>query len=163
MKNLLTTLYIALLAAFSMEALGQDSLSSSSTSFEGFKPGIFDKLETQVGIWMPEEGRTIIDNKHAKTGSQCLQITGGAKSSATLQIAEDADSSGVLSFWAERWTSRSPFSFRIEKSSGETWEELYNGDAQVKVGRSFLNFVKIPLGDNRIQKLRFTVTSPPNT
>ena len=163
MKNLLTTLYIALLAAFSMEALGQDSISSSSTSFEGFKPGVFDKLQTPVGTWMPEEGRTIIDNKHAKTGSQCLQITGGAKSSVILQIAEDTDSSGVLSFWAERWTSRSPFSFRIEKSSGDAWEELYNGDARVKVGRSFLNFVKIPLGGNRIQKLRFTVTSPPNT
>ena len=108
-------------------------------------------------------GKAIVDNNHAKTGKHCLQLTGGQKTSVTLKIADGMDTSGTLSFWAERWTVRKPFSFRIEKNSGEGWTEIYNGDAKVRVGRSFLNHVKIPLNKRGIRQLRFTCTSPPNT
>lgn len=134
-----------------------------SIGFEEAKSGPFDKLETEIGTWTPEVGRTIVDKKHAKTGKHCLQLTGGKKTSVILQIADDFDTSGVLSFWAERWTVRKPFSFRIDKQTADGWQEIYNGDARVRVGRAFLNHVKIPLGDDGIQKLRFTCTSPPNT
>ncbi len=135
----------------------------SKVSFEKARPGPFEKLETTVGTWTPETGRTIVDSKHAKTGKHCLQLTGGKKTSVILRIGNQVDTSGLLSFWAERWTSRKPFFFRIEKHSGKDWKEIYNGDSKVRVGRSFLNHVKIPLADEGIEQLRFTVTSPPNT
>ncbi len=134
-----------------------------SVSFEQLKPGVFDKLDTKLGVWMPESGRSVVDPRHAKTGKNCLHLTGGDRTSVTLKVAEGVDTSGQLSFWAERWTSRSPFSFRIEKNSGDGWQEIYNGDAKVRTGRAFLNHVKIPLADAQIKQLRFSVTSPPGT
>ncbi|MEM7010669.1 MAG: sulfatase-like hydrolase/transferase [Verrucomicrobiota bacterium] len=135
----------------------------STESFENAKPGEFENLATTHGVWTPESGRTIVDDAHAKTGKHCLQLTGGEKTSAILQLRDDVDTSGVLTFWAERWTRRSPFSFRIEKLAGGKWTEIFNGDKTVIVGRSFLNHVRVPLGDDAIEQLRFTVTSPPNT
>ena len=140
-----------------------DSNDAKSVGLEQASPGPFEKLETEIGIWTPEVGRTIVDNMHAKTGKQCLQLTGGEKTSATLKIAEGVDTSGILSFWAERWTMRKPFSFRIDKEAGDGWQEIFNGDAKVRVGRAFLNHIKVPLGDASIKQLRFSCTSPPNT
>lgn len=137
--------------------------SSAKASFEEAKPRPFDRLKTAIGTWTPDVGRTIVDDKHAKTGKHCLQLTGGDKTSVTLQIAEEVDTSGSLSFWAERWTRRTPFSFRVEKNCGEGWKEIFNGDREVRVGRAFLSHVKVPLGDDTIKQLRFTVSSPSNT
>ena len=140
-----------------------DEFNLATTSFEKAPAGDFDKLETTIGTWTPVVGRTIIDDKHAKTGKQCLQLTGGQKTSVTLEISTEVETTGELTFWAERWTSRKPFSFRIEKQTSKGWQEIYNGDAKVRVGRPFLSHVKIPLFDEGIEALRFTCSSPPNT
>ena len=108
-------------------------------------------------------GEQLLTNKHAKTGKHCLQLTGGKRTSVTLDLADGMNTSGQLTFWAERWTRRDPFSFRVEKNSGAGWKEIYNGDREVRVGRSFLSNVSVPLGDRGITQLRFSVTSPPNT
>jgi arylsulfatase A-like enzyme len=136
---------------------------SPNVGFEQSKTGAFKKLETALGVWSPEVGRTIVDDQHAKNGTRCLQITGGEQTRVILHLAETADTSGMLTFWAERWTRREPFSFRIEKSDGDGWKEIFNGDDSVRVGRSFLNHVKVPLENAGIKQLRFTVTSPPRT
>lgn len=142
---------------------GSNSTASRIYGFEDAPAGEFEALESALGIWRPEAGRSIIDDKHAKSGKQCLQLTGDEKTSVVLQLTDEVDTSGVLTFWAERWTRRSPFSFRIEKQADVEWTEIFNGDVSVKVGRSFLNHVRVPLGDDAIKELRFTVTSPPNT
>lgn len=136
---------------------------STPVSFEQSKAGRFDKLETAIGVWTPIDGRTIIDDQHAKTGKRCLQLTGGQKTSVTLDIADGVGTKGELTFHAERWTARAPFSFRIEKYDGKDWREVFNGDKEVRVGRAFLSHVKVPLGGDSTKQLRFTVTSPPNT
>ncbi len=141
----------------------QSVATSTTVSFEQFKAGRFDTLETKLGAWTPTTGTTIVDDKHAKTGNNCLQLTGGKRTSITLDIADDADTTGELNFWAERWTKRKPFSFRIEKNSGDGWKQVLSGDEEVRVGRAFLSHVIVPLGDDSIEQLRFTVTSPPNT
>ncbi|MAG93638.1 MAG: hypothetical protein CMJ48_07805 [Planctomycetaceae bacterium] len=133
------------------------------TSFEKAKVSLFNELETKIGTWTPISGRTIVDGKHAKTERQCLQLTGGKETSITLQLAEGIDTTGDLTFWAERWTTRAPFSFRIDKNSGKGWEEIFKGDKQIRVGRAFLSHVKVPLGDGSIERLRFSCTSPANT
>ena len=134
-----------------------------SAGFENVKAGPFATLETLIGTWAPGVGRTIVDDRHAKSGKHCLQLTGGSKTSAVLRIADGVDTSGNLTFWAERWTSRSPFSFRIDKRTGQDWQEIFNGDKAVRVGRAFLSHVTVPLNDASIKQLRFSVTSPPNT
>ncbi|MDA9858689.1 sulfatase-like hydrolase/transferase [Rubripirellula sp.] len=136
---------------------------TAAVGFERGKAGVFDELRTELGVWKPQIGRTIIDDKHAKTGKHCLQLTGGDQTSVILELANPLEAPCELSFWAERWTSRKPFSFRIESYNGDDWTEIYNGDAAVRVGRAFLNHVTIPLRDTSIQQLRFTVTSPANT
>ncbi|WP_162006629.1 sialidase family protein [Roseimaritima sediminicola] len=136
-----------------------------SESFEQAAAGPFRQLQTPLGVWTREAGTAIVDDKHAKTGTQCLQLAGGERTSVTLRLAEDVDTSGELAFWAERWTQREPFSFRIEKQtrSGDRWQTIYVGDKDVRVGRSFLSHVRVPLGDDDVRRLRFTVTSPPKT
>lgn len=134
-----------------------------SAGFEDAKPGTFRLLRTAIGVWTPGVGRTIVDDKHAKTGKHCLQLTGGDQTSVILELNDRTNPTDVLSFWAERWTSRQPFSFRIEKQTSDGWREIYNGDAKVRVGRAFLNHVKIPLANHRVERLRFSCSSPPNT
>ncbi len=141
----------------------RESESNSAAGFEQAEPGGFDRLETRIGTWIPTSGATIIDHKHAKTGKHCLQLTGGKRTSVTLRIAKPLESTSDLTFWAERWTKRSPFSFRIERNTKAGWKEIFNGDKQIRVGRPFLSFVRVSLKDTNTRQLRFTVTSPPNT
>lgn len=136
---------------------------SIHVSFEQGDAGEFSSLQTSVGTWFVEDGRALVDARHAKRGKQCLHLAGGTETVATLRLSDGVDPGGVLTFWAERWTSRSPFRFRIEKESAEGWQEIYNGDNQIRVGRSFLNQVKVELGDKDIRQLRFRCSSPSDT
>ncbi|MFT5130779.1 MAG: iduronate 2-sulfatase, partial [Rhodothermales bacterium] len=99
----------------------------ASISFEDAKAGPLTQVKTALGSWTTLSGKNLIDDKHAKTGTHCLQLTG----SATLTLANPVASDSELSFWAERWTSRKPFSFRIDKRVGDDWQEIYNGDGRV--------------------------------
>jgi sialidase-1 len=143
----------------------QEIAFEKKTSFEEARTGGFTELKTEIGQWTNIEGRVLVNDEHAKSGTRSLQIAGGESSSVELVLAEPNQPNSQLSFWAERWTSRTPFSFRIEKPSTEqgTWTEIYNGDKQIKVGRSFRSQVKIPLGAEPISRLRFSVSSPRNT
>ena len=161
-------LIMAIVAILSAATPGQGAESgpnvvTSTASFEEAKAGPFDKLQTAIGTWTPDVGRTVIDDRHASAAKHCLHLTGGEETSVILQLAEDVNTSGVLTFRAERWTRRSPFSFRIDRSTGEGWKEIFNGDYEAHVGRGFLSHIKVPLGDDSIKQLRFSVTSPPNT
>jgi sialidase-1 len=134
----------------------------SSFGFEKAKAGPFEQLKTSIGIWKSEAGRVLIDGKHAKTGKQCLQLAGGKESTATLVLAEEVETASELTFWAERWTSRSPFSFRIAVDRGKGFQEIYDGSKTIRVGRAFLNHVKVglPVG---VKRLQFNCSSPPGT
>jgi sialidase-1 len=132
---------------------------AANFSFDTEAAGPFKTLKTALGTWTTTSGTCLVDDTHAKTGKHCLQLVG----SVTLTLAKNVATDGELNFWAERWTSRKPFSFRIEKKSGDDWQEIYNGDGHVRVGRAFLSEVTVPLQDADIKQLRFTSTSPPKT
>ena len=134
-----------------------------SEGFEQVKAGPFERLDTLVGTWQHVAGKSVIDSQHASSGKQCLHLTGGAETSVILHLPENFDVPSRLKFRAERWTRHEPFAFRIEKYSGDEWEEIYNGDDQVKVGRGFLSSIAVPLKDPDLKQLKFTVSSPPNT
>ncbi|MFK7822140.1 MAG: exo-alpha-sialidase [Planctomycetaceae bacterium] len=142
-------------------AIGQTS--GLQTSFEQAEPGSFTTLNSSIGLWKTVQGRVLVDDQHASSGTQCLQLAGGPNSSVELIPYEQTKTDGYLAFKAERWTKRSPFSFRVEKCSNGNWSEIYNGDKRIRVGRPFLSSVDVQLADPNITKLRFTVTSPANT
>ena len=135
---------------------------ASPAGFEEAKPGPFDLLKTPIGTWAPLTGKSVVDDKHASAGRQCLHLTGGEGTSVTLKFADGVDATRVLTFRAERWTRRRPFSFSIDKRTDDGWQEIYNGDEKVRVGRGFLSRVIVPLGED-MRQLRISVTSPPNT
>ena len=132
-------------------------------SFEIVPAGPFKNLASKLGLWSATTGTTSIDNRHAATGKQCLHLSGGEQTTVELLLDNGVKSDGHLTFRAERWTKREPFSFRIEKQVGDQWSEIYNGDDVIRVGRPFLSEVDVDLNDPSIRRLRFSVTSPENT
>ncbi|MFT5126084.1 MAG: sialidase-1, partial [Verrucomicrobiales bacterium] len=143
-----------------VKAPGAGPATADHGGFEGLKPGSFTTLDSGFGIFKTTEGIAQVDSAHAKTGSQCLQLMGGTSTVVEWTVPEHAP--GMLTFAAERWTSRKPFSFRIEAQVGNTWKEIYSGDKTIKVGRSFLNQVEVPLPDAATH-LRFSCSSPEKT
>ncbi|MGC6444328.1 MAG: exo-alpha-sialidase [Rubripirellula sp.] len=153
---------VVILFAFIGSVRGQSGNRSKET-FESSSKGLFERYESGFGIWKREVGEVAIDPAHAKSGTSCLHLRGGEESVVVVGFTEPIQSDRLLRFWAERWTSRSPFSFRIEKEVGGNWEEVFNGDASVRVGRAFLNDVKVSLGAGPITALRFRCSSPAAT
>lgn len=127
--------------------------------FEGAPVGDWTRLTTPAGTWSVSPGTAEINDRHVRTGNRSLRIYGGAGRTVYLDYDNPGATPRLLSFWAERWTSRSPFRFRIEQRQGGQWNEIYNGDSIVRVG-GFHTRVTATLqpGDNL--QLRLLVTSP---
>ena len=130
----------------------------AKTSFEEVSAGPFTALATGAGRWIAEEGHTVIDAAHARTGRQCLHLVGGEQRRVSLEPSTGADPVSEISFWAERWTRRDPFVFRVEGLFRGTWRELYVGDEEIVIG-GFKTHVRFPVSAP-LERLRFTCTSP---
>ncbi len=148
MRKLLTTALAATLICGSAVA--------AQTGFEPAASGPFTALTTEIGEWSAAAGHAQIDSAHADLGKRCLHITGGENRSVELTIRSAKEAK--LIFNAERWTSRSPFEFRISARNGTNWKEIYNGDKAIDVG-GFQTRVSVNLPDGT-DKLRFSCTAP---
>ena len=162
MKNGLTTFLCLLLVLVSANSHADEPTGVTET-FETLPRGPFTELSTGIGRWSTLSGIAAIDPTHAKSGKQCLWIQGGEQTVVELELSDEVDRTGDLRFWAERWTSRGPFEFRIEKETNDGWVEIFNGDQTVRVGREFLNHVRVPLRDESIRRLRIRCASPNET
>ncbi|MGJ8696909.1 MAG: exo-alpha-sialidase [Verrucomicrobiaceae bacterium] len=125
--------------------------------FEGMKVRVFERQPSELGEWSAENGHVAIHEGHAKSGKRSLRILGGVKREVKLALKENAGGK-LLSFWAERWTSRGPFELRIEAEVDGQWEEIFNGDKVIRVG-GFLTEVGVVLPKGA-ENLRFRATSP---
>ena len=152
MRTIILNLVISLLATGSVHA----------ESFEDAKVGPLTKLDTTTGQWRAQSGHAEITRHTARTGRQALRIFGGAERTVEFTPATNRSNRSVLSFWAERWTSRDPFKFRIDRLSGGKWIALYNGDKTIRVG-GFHTRVKIDLTDKPAEKFRMVCTAPPSS
>jgi arylsulfatase A-like enzyme len=132
---------------------------NAATSFEGAAAGPFETIETPLGIWTAAARHAAIDTAHANTGKCSLRLLGGQDRQVELALAALAN--GRLVFEAERWTRRAPFRFRIEARVADEWQEIYNGDKQIKIG-DFSTHVAVALPADSAN-LRFTCTSPPKS
>jgi len=148
MRKLLSTALAATLICGSAVA--------AQTGFEQATTGPFTALTTDIGEWFAAADHAQIDSAHADLGKRCLHIIGGNNRAVelTLRSAKEAK----LIFNAERWTSRSPFEFRISARNGTIWKEIYNGDKVIGVG-GFQTKVSITIPDGT-DKLRFSCTAP---
>ena len=162
MYRILALFSLVILFASFGSVQGQ-SINRPVEMFESSSKGLFERYESGFGNWKREAGEVAIDPTHAKSGGSCLHLRGGEESAVVVGFTEPIQSDRLLRFWAERWTSRTPFLFRIEKAVGGKWEEVFEGDASVRVGRAFLNDVKVSLGTGPITALRFRCSSPPAT
>lgn len=152
------------LCTFSSGATVQDSVrQASGTSFERSEIGQFESLETELGTWVLSKGTWQIDHRRAKTGKSCLHLGGGKETVVTLKLRDTVEASGQLSFAAERWTKRAPFTFRVSRNVKGSWQEIFNGDRSVVVGRALLSKVEIPLDGLESREFRFSVSSPEGT
>lgn len=148
----------------SRQVAADSKAATAPVGFEELQPGPKEHFGTPIGVWTSHAGTVSINDQHARSGGQCLWLQGGERTVATLALAKGLTTSGHLTFRAERWTKRAPFSFRIEKHTPRTgWSEIYNGDDEIRVGRAFLSSVSVPLNDDKIDQLRFTVVSPSGT
>lgn len=146
-RNCPAALGLAMLAPF-----------AHAESFETFPAAPFTSLDSSVGKWTAAEGHSRIQAGHAKSGANSLRLSGEGERTATLALATPAEKGSTLSFHAERWTSRDPFSFRIEARDKGEWTEIYNGDTVIKTG-DFLTAVKLALPTGT-RELRFRSTAP---
>lgn len=130
-----------------------------ATSFEESPPGKLERLETPAGVWSAAAGHAEIDAAHAKSGRKCLHILGGARRTVDFRPLVAGGKPPVLSFWAERWTRRPPFRFRLEQQVDGDWLEIYNGDRRLRIG-GFHTHVQIPLHEAKAFRVRFLASTP---
>ena len=113
-----------------------------SQSFEEVAPGTFTRLDLGK-IAVTANGTATISERFAHTGKQCLHLLGDQGNSLTFSIPEDLQSMRGISFYAERWTSKSPFEFNIEIKQAGNWTELAKLDQIVQVGARFRSHIKL--------------------
>lgn len=133
--------------------LGWFGVACAGESFENHPAGSFQRLETPLGVWSAAAGHAGLHAGHAKEGRQSLRLPGGGGQEVELKLADVLRKPGRLSFWAERWTSRQPFVFRIDAADADgDFKEVWNGDNVIKVG-GFLTRaeVQLPAGTARLR------------
>ena len=95
--------------------------------------------------------------KKGKSTPNSLHIVGGE--SKGFEIVNNSDRKiKYLGFFAERWTSKPPFSFKVEAFNDESWNEIYNGDQELQTG-SFPNEIFLTLPETTEQRLRFSAST----
>ena len=131
-----------------------------ATSFERFDVGELGQLSDGDATWSAH-GKSQINGEFHKTGAKCLRMFGGTDNRLELRLSSKLRQCKGLSFWAERWTSKKPFKFRIEANVGGDWKEIANLDQRVEVGARFRSHIvlKTPR-EGKMEALRFVLTGP---
>lgn len=127
--------------------------------FESYESKAITSLKTDQGIWKSDIGHAAVHRGNACSGQQCMRILGGEKRQLTLKLNKPIkEDNTLLSFWAERWTKRAPFEFRIDALANGKWQLVYTGDRLIRVG-GFLTQIEVYLPAGTTE-LRFASSSP---
>lgn len=131
-----------------------------STSFEDFPAGMLEQHADGKVVWKAL-GKSEITDKYHKTGSRALHLFGGTANTLELRLEGQLQRSKGIRFEAERWTSKSPFQFRVLAETSGGWNEISNLDELVIVGRGFHSHVVLKLPEGApITGLRLVGTAP---
>lgn len=127
-------------------------------SFDSAAPGPFTSLKGDVGKWSAEVGNASIQTGHGKSGSQSLRLSGEGERMVILDLPAPSLEGMEMTFSAERWTARGPFTLRIDAKGAADWKEIHNADKEIKVGGFHANLrIPIPAGTTA---LRYRCTAP---
>ncbi len=135
--------FVSALATSATLAAGAVAGPSSTMGFEDAEAGPLTELITPSGTWTAAPGHAEVNGRFAHTGERSLHITGGGDHAVEFAPAPAGEQPGELSFRAERWTAREPFSFIVEARFGGAWSEIYRGDKDIEVGARFRSGVRI--------------------
>ncbi|MGL4942131.1 MAG: sialidase family protein [Thermoguttaceae bacterium] len=96
------------------------------------------------------------------TETRLLHIQSGDNVTCTLHFSEPVLTERIF-FHLERWTSRSPFDFKVDVNVAAGWKEIQHLDAKYPVGDNQPP-CSLSLGSAQsVRAIRFTVTSPPDS
>ena len=133
---------------------------SLNENFNAQPQGAFTSLATAVGSISAPSGQAAVYPSTTATPTSSMRLTGGTCAAQLSPALSAASNPLYLSFNAERWTSTTPFTFRVVAVNGSgVRTEILNGDASVKVGQSLPQNAVIPTGTVSV---RFEATTPTN-
>ncbi len=139
-----------------------EKIDGVGTGFENVKSGeISGEVKSDGIIISAKAGNAKISDTHPWKGKHGLHLLGGENRELTIRFPEAVKAGKVLAFQAERWTTRSPFAFKISARSSDTgkWTEIFDGEGKVVVGRQFLSAIAIPVKAD-FSELKLTATTP---
>lgn len=127
-------------------------------SFEASLPSEFVFAESALGSWKAADGHVQVVASHKRSGSQSLLINSGEKRTVELHFSKPLSEARQLHFWANRWTQRAPFSFKVMQLTKGKWTLAYDGDKKVVIG-AFSSEVSMRLAKG-VEAIKIAVTSP---
>lgn len=130
--------------------------------FEYFPSGPLTNLNSGEGTWQASADHAEGHAQNVRGGSRSLRLFGGIDRQVTWTLPDTGTDWRQMSFWAERWTRRAPFEFRVDVWRQGKWREVYRGDDVIRIG-GFHTLVQIDLEGKRVEKVRFRCTSPPQS
>jgi len=135
-----------------------DPSPARADSFENHAIGTIKKtLACELGTWQ-SKAQAEISTHRARTGRQALRIFGGRNQQIELKLNRKCNS-GLVTFWAERWTRRSPFEFIVLARTRGTWTEVYKDAGSAITIGGYNAFVEFHL-ENQFDALRLSCTAP---
>ncbi len=141
-------------------------------TFEALPGGVLTTRKSVYGTLSAEDGQAKVLGGKGREGGQALHVQGGGNQTATLDFDAPAAEARQLEFWAERWTNRGRFDFRVEVKSGSRWSELKREDgvktggfhtriqAEVPAGASALRFICTSEGGMLLDDLMIARSGP---
>lgn len=133
-----------------------------STSFEDVPSGNFQTLNAGP-VRVKSEGTSAISTEFARMGKQCLHMLGDKDNSVTFILPAELQNLRGLSFYAERWTSKAPFSFSVDALRNNEWNEVAKLDRVIEVGKGFRSHIQLAIdGQSKTTAIRFRVSAAAN-
>ncbi|MEG1741199.1 MAG: exo-alpha-sialidase [Akkermansia sp.] len=122
----------------------------ATEGFETFNQGKFTTLDSEYGKLSCKSEHAEIIGK-AKSGQKSLHLLGGAGKTVELSLKESPKREMGMSAWAERWSGKSPFSFKIIAQGPYGDKEIYDGSKAVKTGGFSTKIeAKIPIATQKL-------------
>ncbi|WP_167546690.1 sialidase family protein [Stieleria maiorica] len=152
--RLLTIPVIALLLVVPFEAPADDVL--FSTSFERPQDATFRQI-TLGSVEIEATGTAGITSRFARSGDQCLHMLGDANNTVTFLLPPELSGVRGIRFFAERWTAKGPFAFKVEVQQDGKWRDVAQLDRVIDVGARFRSHIQLPItGNAKTEAIRFS-------
>lgn len=130
------------------------------TSFEKEPAGRITEFGQDDSVSWTATGKAEITKKFSKNGLQSLHLHGGTKQVYTLDISGDSQNARGISFWAERWTNKGGFDFKIEATIDGSTKELIDLSELIEAGARFKSHIRLATPESgKLSQLKLILSS----